>query len=345
MSGAPFDRPLAPRNTGPARLPVVYVGAPPLDAADAYDVACRPAIVYLDDRLGAGSRRAMEGALDVLASILTHGQATARTCPWAGLRYEWTAKLPHQLADRGYSRASIQKQLAALRGVLREAWRLGLMDAEAFQRATDIRPPRGQGLAPAAGRAITRGQLVALFDACRADLGPAGRRDAAVMAILYGAGLRRAECAGLTLADINVTDGVLTVRGKGGKTRTAYLAVGAVAALRAWLDVRLMVDGDSSGALFLPITRHGRIAVRHMSDKALYLALQKRATEARIPTLSPHDFRRTFVGDLLDSGADLATAQQLAGHASPTTTARYDRRGERTKREAAGRLAVPYTTG
>jgi integrase len=80
-----------------------------------------------------------------------------------------------------------------------------------------------------------------------------------------------------------------------------------------------------------------------MSDKALYLAIQKRASAARVSAFSPHDFRRTFVGDLLDSGADLATAQQLAGHASPTTTARYGRRGERTKREAAGRLAVPFT--
>lgn len=71
-----------------------------------------------------------------------------------------------------------------------------------------------------------------------------------------------------------------------------------------------------------------------MSDKSLYLALQKRATEARILTLSPHHFRRTAVGNLLDSGADLATAEQLTGHASPTTTARYDRPGERTKREA-----------
>ena len=345
MSGALSDSVAAAANRGPAGTPVVYSGTPPLSVAAALDVACQPATMYLDDRLSKGSRRAMEGALDVVADILTHGQATARTCPWAGLRYEWTAKLPHQLAERGYSRASIQKQLAALRGVLREAWRLGLMDAETFQRATDIRPPRGQGLTPSAGRAITRGELVALFDACRMDVGAAGRRDAAVMAILYGAGLRRAECAALTLADVNIAEGMLTVSGKGGKTRTAYLAEGAVAALQAWLDVRLTVDGDPEHALFLPINRHGGIAVRQMSDKALYLALQKRATAARIPTLSPHDFRRTFVGDLLDSGTDLSTAQQLAGHASPTTTARYDRRGERSKREAAGRLAVPFVTG
>ena len=114
---------------------------------------------------------------------------------------------------------------------------------------------------------------------------------------------------------------------------------------KAWLAVRISVDHDPRSPLFLPITQHGRIAVRQMSDKALYLALQKRAIGARIPALSPHDFRRTCVGDLLDSGADLATAQQLAGHASPMTTARYDRRGERNKREAAGRLAVPFVAG
>ena len=325
----------------PVEQPVWYAGIAQVTTA-AFDEACQPAVVYLDDRLGAGSRRTMECALDVVAGILTQGQTTARTCPWSALRYEWTAKLPHQLSERGYSRASIQKHLAALRGVLREAWRLGLMDAEAFQRATDIRPPRGEELAPAAGRAITRGELVALFDACRADLGPAGRRDAAIISVLYGAGLRRAECAALTLDDLAPDHSVVTVRGKGGKARTAYLAPGAVAAMQSWLEVRLALAPSGTKALFLPITRHGGIAARHMSDKALYLAMLKRAREARIPELSPHDFRRTFVGDLLDSGADLATAQQLAGHASPTTTARYDRRGERTKREAACRLAVPF---
>jgi site-specific recombinase XerD len=73
----------------------------------------------------------------------------------------------------------------------------------------------------------------------------------------------------------------------------------------------------------------------------LYL-VRRRADSADVSSFSPHDLRRSFISDLLDSGIDLSTVQQLAGHAQVQTTARYDRRGEVVKQRAATILHVPY---
>ena len=79
-----------------------------------------------------------------------------------------------------------------------------------------------------------------------------------------------------------------------------------------------------------------------MTPQGIYYLLKSRAKRAGVKSFSPHDFRRTFVGDLLDAGANFAIVARMAGHASVNTTTRYDRRPERAKQEAAKLIDVPY---
>jgi site-specific recombinase XerD len=79
-----------------------------------------------------------------------------------------------------------------------------------------------------------------------------------------------------------------------------------------------------------------------MTEEAVRYIVARRAAEAGVVDVTPHDFRRGLISDLLDDGVDLATVQRMARHASPSTTVRYDRRGERTKRDAARRARVPF---
>jgi site-specific recombinase XerD len=260
----------------------------------------------------------------------------AETLPWAELRYPHTAAVRAVLAER-VAPATANKQLAALRGVLREAWRLGLMAAEDYHRAVDL--PCVPGSTLPAGRALGWAELRALFWAC-ADGTPGGARDAALLALLYGALLRRAEAVALDLADHDPATGALKVHGKGRQQRLSYLPAGGRAALDAWRAVR----GDDDGPLLCPVRRDGLVTVRRLSGQAVLDALHKRQRLARIEPCTPHDLRRTTIGDLLDAGVDLATVQRLAGHAQVQTTARYDRRPEEVKRQASERLLVPYVS-
>ena len=81
--------------------------------------------------------------------------------------------------------------------------------------------------------------------------------------------------------------------------------------------------------------------MRPMTADAVLKIVRRRGKQACVDEFSPHDFRRTFCSDLLDAGTDIVTVQKLAGHASPVTTAKYDRRGEEVKRLAVERLSIP----
>jgi len=291
--------------------------------------------VYLSG-LTPSSRRTMHKALNVIARLLSGGECDALTIDWALLRYQHTAAIRSVLMER-YAPATANRMLCALRRTLKEAQRLGLMSADDYARAVDIRTVRGDS--PLRGRVLKPSEMAALFRACKHELSPAGTRDAALIAILAGAGLRRSEAVALCVSDFEAETGALQVhKGKGGKSRTVYLPDAAVSVVMAWLAAR----GSEKGSLLCPVLRGGHTVIRQMTDQAVMLIVEKRATQAGIAALSPHDFRRTFITNLLENGADLLTVQSLAGHANPSTTSRYDRRGEAAKRQAVQLLNIPF---
>jgi integrase len=300
-----------------------------------------PALVYLAS-LAPGSRPAMKGSLQVIAELLTSGRCTWETMPWHLLRVQHTQALRANLAGR-YAASTANKMLAALRGVLRSAWELGQIDTDAYQRAGSVRAVRGETVPR--GRSISEGELRALFESCRRDHSPIGARDAALLGVLYGSGLRRAEAAALDVSDYDPEAGSLRVRtGKGNKERICYTAAGERHLLEVWLRARAEAGVPSNaGPLFLPMVKGGkiRLPLRHLDSRSILDIAQKRARHAGVKHLTPHDFRRTMIGDLLDAGADIATVQRLAGHSQVTTTARYDRRGEVAKARAAELLHIP----
>ncbi len=278
----------------------------------------------------------MREALNAIAHLLTNGNCDALTLDWAALRYQHTAAVRSVLMEK-YSPATANKMLCALRRTLKEARRLGLMAASDYDAASDVESVRGERLLR--GRALSGSEIAALMDTCTNDPTAVGVRDAAMLAILM-VGLRRSEVVKLDLKDFNHRTRALTIRGaKGRKERMNYLPVAAVMAVEDWLVIR----GKAPGPLLYPLDKAKRIITRRMSEQGVMTALQRRGKKAGIAPFSPHDLRRTFISDLLDAGADIVTVSQLAGHANPSTTSRYDRRGEAAKRKAIDLLNVPYS--
>jgi len=293
-----------------------------------------PVLIYLAS-LSHGSRRTMQESLKKISFIISKGKVDFLSFDWASIRYQHTQAVRSLLAEQ-YKPATANKILSALKGVLKECWRLGFMGIEDYTRAVDVDPVRGSSILK--GRALAPGEIKSIMETVGHDLSSIGARDAAIIAVAVSCGLRRAELVKIKMEDLDLASGSLKVRGKGNKERLVYLVKGALSALQEWLEVR----GDEEGFIFLPIRKGGKIEHRQMSDQAIYKILLGRAEESNVSSISPHDLRRTFVSEMLDAGADISAVQQLAGHASINTTQKYDRRGERAKKKASELLHVPF---
>ena len=213
--------------------------------------------------------------------------------------------------------ASIGRKLSSVRAFLRFMKRQG---AVAENVALLLSPPKGKRALP---QFLSVEQASALVEAptARGSEGQDGEpgairlRDAALFEVLYGCGLRVSECVGLDLGDVDDTE--LRVRlGKGRKERIVPLGRKAREAIDAWLALRESLS--PRGLQLFVSARGGRLdprVVRRQLDRAALLA--------GVGKTHPHALRHSYATHLLGSGADLRSIQELLGHASLKTTARY----------------------
>ena len=293
-----------------------------------------PALVYLRG-MTPKARRVQSNALGAIARLINPA-LDIYSFQWERMEYQHAQAIRADLIGR-YSPASVNRMLSALRGVAKQAWLMGLIEPDQYFRINEVKNVRGSTLP--AGRALAGGEISALLQACIMDPSPAGFRDAAIIAIMAVAGPRRNELVNLDLADYDPESGALKIlHGKGNKQRIVYLDNGAASALADWLTLR----GPQPGALFVAINKAGKLTYKTLTDQAIYNMLIKRANQAATNQFTPHDLRRTCITDLLEAGVDALLVAAIAGHASPDTTRKYDRRPEAAKQRAASLLHIPY---
>ena len=246
----------------------------------------------------------------------------------AGIRQAWSGSASTRNAMRDSVRAVLRESLRA--GILTYDKATPMLYAVAPEKQVRDEEKQARGHVPA-------GTVKQVFHELAQDQSVTARRDTALIALLVGAGLRRAEVVSIDLKDVDTHFENVVVQGKGGVVRTVPLAPGVRRALRAWITVR----SDEPGPLITPITR--KLPVQADVTKRMAPNTVAQAVTRRFGTnVKPHDLRRTFTGDLLESGADLSVVSKVLGHVNPATTAGYDRRGQAARLAAVEKLHVPF---
>lgn len=295
-----------------------------------------PAAAYLASLRSEVGRKGMVSALNTIAEI-SSGDRNWRTMDWRTLNAANAGAIRGKLKG---SPATINKALAALRGVAKQLFIAHVIDADELERikmASAVVP----GSRLQSGRAMEDWELAALMRVCADATDPANARDACAIALAAKTGCRRAELAGIRLQDMTMRADYaeIAVIGKGNKQRLLHVDNGALKALKAWLALR----GGDGEFLFCPINKGGKInAMRGLTTTAFDQLLIKRCEAAKVANLDWHDLRRTVATRLLDAGSDLVVVRDVLGHADIHTTARYDHRSEDAKRRAVAKISVPY---
>jgi integrase/recombinase XerC len=219
------------------------------------------------------------------------------------------------LHERKDSRATIARKLSAVRSLFRWLVREGRLEENP---ARPVRTPRQERKLP---RLLGEAEIQVLLETPETAT-IRGKRDRALLELLYATGMRVGELVSVDLEDVDLAEESILVVGKGSKERHVLFGDKAKTALLDYLAARRssskLAAGRGSDALF--VNRAGT----RLTDRSVRRILAARLTECAVKhRISPHGLRHSFATHLLDRGADLRAIQELLGHASLSTTQRY----------------------
>jgi integrase/recombinase XerC len=214
------------------------------------------------------------------------------------------------LGTRGYSASTIARRLATLRSLFRFLRRTGRIQSNI---SAALRNPKQPRRLP---RHVAVDEVVRFLDSIpTADA--AGVRDRAMLEVLYGGGLRVGELVAINLEDLDISQGLIRVRGKGRRERMSPQSTESIAWLERWLTARRPAR-PIEAAVFL-----NRFGKRMTSRSVARILARHWQALGRSGSISPHTLRHSFATHLLDHGADLRSVQELLGHRRLTTTQIY----------------------
>jgi integrase/recombinase XerC len=219
------------------------------------------------------------------------------------------------LYERGLSKTSVARALAAVRSLYRWLAREGLVEQNPAALVSTPRLPKKLPRVP------TIEEMNSVFDGDMPECAAVPERDRAIFELLYGCGLRNSELTGINLDDIHWSNEAILVRGKGRKERLVPFGESAHQAVQAYLPVRqrLLMESHRKSSALLLNQRGGRLTTRSVGRIVKRIAVAKGLP----PDVHPHTLRHAFGTHMLEEGADLRAIQEMLGHERLSTTQRY----------------------
>ena len=294
-----------------------------------------PVTNYMSDLKPGDSQDTCRRDLTTIARLLEYDDPY--TMPWHKLTDTHVKNIQSMLVDSGRHPRTVNKMMSFVKGVMRAAWDLRLVDDSTLLRIERMKPVK-------TGKRVDVGRVVPLVDqakiiaVCELGSSAGGYRDGAILAVMLSTGIRRAEVASMEYEDYDPDTGIIILRDrKNGDDDTVVVRNGGKTALDLWIEKR----GNFPGRMFTRVNKSGEIFQDALSRQAIHDMIQRRIAQAGIKPFSPHDIRRTVATREFVKGTPVADIAAMLGHKSLDQTMQYDRSAEQRKIAMAEGIDIP----